>query len=99
MSPIWNFPGGKIEKNESALDAISREIKEELCVNCVKSDLIFSGDFVFGDATWHGYYFNCVVDSHDFVLELKENSFDFFDIKDIGNLRHGIPNEVIAKLA
>ena len=27
---LWEFPGGKIEKNESADDAIKREIKEEL---------------------------------------------------------------------
>ena len=27
---LWEFPGGKIEKNESAYDAIDRELKEEL---------------------------------------------------------------------
>lgn len=30
---LWEFPGGKIEKNESADDAIKREIKEELNIN------------------------------------------------------------------
>ena len=26
---LWEFPGGKIEKNETAVDAIIREVKEE----------------------------------------------------------------------
>ena len=26
---MWEFPGGKIEKNETAVDAIIREVKEE----------------------------------------------------------------------
>ena len=30
---LWEFPGGKIEKNESADDAIKREIKEELNID------------------------------------------------------------------
>lgn len=29
----WEFPGGKIEENESEVDCIKREIKEELNIN------------------------------------------------------------------
>lgn len=32
MPKLWEFPGGKVEENESIDDAIVREIKEEL--NC-----------------------------------------------------------------
>lgn len=32
LGNLWEFPGGKIEKNESLKEAIEREIKEEL--NC-----------------------------------------------------------------
>ena len=37
---LWEFPGGKIEKNESKEDAIVREIKEEL-----NMDIICDGYF------------------------------------------------------
>ena len=31
----WEFPGGKIEPNESPSDALMREIREELCLKIV----------------------------------------------------------------
>ena len=30
LANLWEFPGGKVEKDESLFDAIEREIKEEL---------------------------------------------------------------------
>lgn len=95
---VWNFPGGKIEKGESEQEAVIREIKEELGVNCLKSELMFSSDFVFNDNPWRGYYFKCQVSNYDFTLESIANDFGFFDFNDIQTLTHGIPDEVMKKL-
>jgi 8-oxo-dGTP diphosphatase len=35
MPDMWEFPGGKVEKNEDIYTALQREIKEEL--NCIVS--------------------------------------------------------------
>lgn len=36
----WEFPGGKIEENESPRDAIVREIKEELAADIIVGELL-----------------------------------------------------------
>lgn len=34
-SPIWRFPGGKVEDRESIEEALVREVKEETGINCL----------------------------------------------------------------
>ena len=40
LGGLWEFPGGKIEKNETAKKAIQREIKEELSIKIKTKDQI-----------------------------------------------------------
>jgi A/G-specific DNA glycosylase len=42
LSGLWEFPGGKIEKNETAVNAIIREVKEE--TNLTISNPVFLGN-------------------------------------------------------
>lgn len=41
----WEFPGGKIEKNEAKQDALKREIKEELDVDIDIEDFITTVEY------------------------------------------------------
>ena len=43
----WEFPGGKIRLNESVHDCLVRELHEELGVNIIPLDLIYSTHHVY----------------------------------------------------
>ena len=39
----WEFPGGKIKVNENPIEALKREMKEELSVDVKKYKFLISG--------------------------------------------------------
>ena len=53
----WNFPGGKQELGESALECAIREMKEELAVEITELEEIFTGPLVFDSIVWQGHFY------------------------------------------
>jgi 8-oxo-dGTP diphosphatase len=52
LSGWWEFPGGKLEENETIEECITREILEELGVSCVVQDHIASVEHCYP----HGHF-------------------------------------------
>ncbi|MCF7916578.1 MAG: NUDIX hydrolase [Candidatus Omnitrophica bacterium] len=69
-SGFYYPPGGHVEKNESLLNALSREIKEELELKINSAELIAKtkGDI----PNQITYWYLCEVDSYDFKLDKNE---------------------------
>lgn len=69
LSYKYEFPGGKIEAGESRIDALKREIREELDlkINIEEKDYFLSVQHQYPDfeLTMHSYI--CYVDSKEFV--------------------------------
>ena len=79
---FWEFPGGKLEKGESAQDCLIREIKEELNAEIEIVKFLNTIEYTYPD-------FHLVM--HNYICKLKEDHLElleheaakFIDIKDI----------------
>lgn len=45
----WEFPGGKVESGESVLEALTRELKEEVNLDIVNAQAFHQLEFDYGD--------------------------------------------------
>ena len=64
---FWEFPGGKVEKNENFYDAAIRELKEELNISINQSNLILI------DTVSHSYVKNHIIMMHVFLVKQWKN--------------------------
>ncbi|CCQ10335.1 Mutator mutT protein (7,8-dihydro-8-oxoguanine-triphosphatase) [Pseudoalteromonas luteoviolacea B = ATCC 29581] len=46
---LWEFPGGKIEADETVFAALKRELKEEVDIEIASGDLLMTIDHDYGD--------------------------------------------------
>lgn len=82
---MWEFPGGKIEKGESEIEALKREISEEMLCDPEVGDKVTS--------TSYEYDFG-IVNLHTYKCKLKEKmptltehkSIQWLDVKDLETL-------------
>ena len=59
LAGLWEFPGGKIDENESHGDALRREMIEELGTDVDVRDLVFSTTHAYDDRTIALYFYRC----------------------------------------
>lgn len=70
ISEKFEFPGGKIEKDEMKHEALMRELKEEMDIdiNISESDFFMTVDHVYPDFRIIMYSYLCEVNSLEFKL-------------------------------
>ncbi len=82
----WEFPGGKIEENESPTDAVSREIGEELGVSIEVGDRIYVVEYDYPDFHLHMEAFACTITGGEIELREHENAL-WLDMESIDSVR------------
>ncbi len=60
---LWEFPGGKREENESLVDCLRREIKEELDLDIEVGPLIKKTRYAYALCTVTLHFFRCTIRS------------------------------------
>ncbi|MBS1915811.1 MAG: NUDIX domain-containing protein [Bacteroidetes bacterium] len=76
----WYLPGGKIDNNETAVEALIREIREELNIELNEPGLKF---YIHISATAFGEVTGIIMEQDCFLYELKETPRPSAEIKDI----------------
>ena len=75
MGGNWEFPGGKVENNESDREALRRELKEELSIEATVNQFLLETRYRYESFEVNLFFYECFVSSykaHDnFVLEHK----------------------------
>ena len=80
----WEFPGGKIKKDETSEDALIREINEELSINIFNYNELISYNFNYSDlgkAVFINFYL--IKNFTGKILNNFHNQLKWIEIKDI----------------
>ena len=72
MGLKWEFPGGKVESNETFQEALSREILEELNVNIEIHNKVAEEKYQDSEINIVLHYFMCSLLNEDIVLSEHE---------------------------
>jgi mutator protein MutT len=59
LAGMWEFPGGKIDPNETHVDALRREIVEELGADVSVGDLVLATTHAYPEKTVTLYFYRC----------------------------------------
>lgn len=61
LAGLWEFPGGKIDAAESHVDALRREMREELDADVDVLDLVFETMHAYPERTVALYFYRCLL--------------------------------------
>jgi mutator protein MutT len=63
LEGLWEFPGGKVDGDETHHDAIRREIREELNANVEPGSLVLHTNHDYPDRSIALYFYRCRLDT------------------------------------
>tara|TARA_Y200000002_G_scaffold329756_1_gene294047 strand:- start:1863 stop:2258 length:396 start_codon:yes stop_codon:yes gene_type:complete len=83
LSRKFEFPGGKVEKNETKEEALIREIKEELCLDVLIDKFFTTINYSYPDFDLEMHCFFCSVEQ----LDIKLNDHISYELIELEKLK------------
>lgn len=94
---LWEFPGGKIEVNESREHALIRELQEELDITVEVNKYVGEKTFEYPDKSINLIAFECKIISGEVKLEEHEDS-KWVRIEELKNFNFSPADEFIVEI-
>lgn len=94
---LWEFPGGKIEVNESREHALIRELQEELDITVEVNKYVGEKTFEYPDKSINLIAFECKIISGEVKLEEHEDS-KWVRIEELKNFKFSPADEFIVEI-
>lgn len=82
----WEFPGGKVEENESAQDALVREIREELDCDIDVKEKLGEMEYDYPDFKLKMDLFLCVLKVGETPVDLEHNQIKWISPEEMDSL-------------
>ncbi|MGV3244864.1 (deoxy)nucleoside triphosphate pyrophosphohydrolase [Staphylococcus sp. 11261D007BR] len=82
---MWEFPGGKIEKGESGVEALKREIREEMKCDLEVGDKVTTTTYEYDFATIQLTTYRCTLMSQLPTLT-EHKAIEWLDVEDLHTL-------------
>ena len=86
MGGMWEFPGGKLENDETLEDCIIRECKEELSIEISIKSIFAQTDYQYPDKLIHFTFFNAFITHGSIEMNVHQN-IKWADLSEIKNYR------------
>ena len=82
----WEFPGGKVEENESPHEALVREIREELDCDIDVKEKLGEMEYDYHDFKLKMDFFRCVLKEGNLPKALEHNQIKWILLKEMDSL-------------
>jgi 8-oxo-dGTP diphosphatase len=79
----WEFPGGKVEDGEEPMEALQRELVEELAIDADIGDEILAYDFTYPNGVTVNLQFYLVNNFVPDPMNLEFNAIEWVSIEDL----------------